>query len=115
MNRSDELRLEDILGACEEVAAIVGRGKENVASDAVARRALERLLEIVGESAGALTVQARAGFDVPWKDVIGLRNVIAHHYHRVDHALVWEVAAVDLPRLALTLRGKPDTSVAGPR
>jgi uncharacterized protein with HEPN domain len=31
--------------------------------------------------------------------VIGLRTVLAHHYHRVDPNQVWAIAAVELPRL----------------
>jgi uncharacterized protein with HEPN domain len=38
------------------------------------------------------------------RDVIGLRVVLAHHYHRVDPNQVWVIASVEVPRLAEYLR-----------
>ncbi len=62
---------------------------------------MERLLEIIGESARAMSADARAALpEVPWADVIGLRIVLAHHYHRVDRGQVWTIASTDVPRLA---------------
>ena len=37
--------------------------------------------------------------DVAWSDVIGLRVVLAHHYHRVDPDQVWIIASTEVPRL----------------
>jgi uncharacterized protein with HEPN domain len=53
--------------------------------DRLRQLATERLLEIIGESANTLTDEFRAQHpEVPWRDFIGLRIVLAHHYHRVD-------------------------------
>jgi uncharacterized protein with HEPN domain len=66
----------------------------------VRQLAVERLLEIIGESARAMTDAARAQYPaVPWVDVIGLRTVLAHHYHRVDPDQVWTIASNDVPAL----------------
>ena len=40
---------------------------------------------------------------VPWADVVGLRTLLAHHYHRVDPEQVWVIASVEVPRLVLAL------------
>jgi uncharacterized protein with HEPN domain len=37
-------------------------------------------------------------------DIVGLRVVLAHHYHRIDPELVWRVASVELPRLLAALQ-----------
>ena len=67
------------------------------------RLAVERLLEIIGESARAMSDDGRSSLPaVPWADVIGLRTLLAHHYHRVDPEQVW-VIAVEVPRLVFTL------------
>lgn len=48
-----------------------------------------------------MSADARAALpEVPWADVIGLRIVLAHHYHRVDRGQVWTIASTDVPRLA---------------
>jgi uncharacterized protein with HEPN domain len=100
VSRSDDERLADILDAAAEVAALMADGREAWEADRVRRLAVERLLEIIGEAARALSDEYRDGYpDVPWPDVIGLRTVLAHHYHRVDPNQVWAIAAVELPRL----------------
>ena len=41
---------------------------------------------------------------IPWRDIIGLRVVLAHHYHRVDPNQVWVIAAAEVPRLVQVIR-----------
>ena len=50
MSRSDDERVADILEAAAEIAAVVDRGKAAWDQDRVSRLAVERLLEIIGES-----------------------------------------------------------------
>ncbi|MGH3250885.1 MAG: HepT-like ribonuclease domain-containing protein [Trebonia sp.] len=42
--------------------------------------------------------------DIAWRDIIGLRIVLAHHYHRVDPNQVWVIAETEMERLAERLR-----------
>lgn len=56
MSRSDNLRLLDIIDAESEVAAMVADGHDAAAS-AVSKRAIERLLEIIGEAVNLLSDQ----------------------------------------------------------
>jgi uncharacterized protein with HEPN domain len=73
----------------------------------VRQLAVERLLEIIGESARAMTDDARAQYpDIPWSDIIGLRTVLAHHYHRVDPDQVWAIATDDIPALLDRVRSR---------
>jgi uncharacterized protein with HEPN domain len=37
--------------------------------------------------------------EIPWSNVIGLRTVLAHHYHRIDSDQVWTIAVIDIPAL----------------
>jgi len=50
LTRSDAERLADVLDAAAEIEAIVARGRGAFEADPVLRRALERLLEIIGEA-----------------------------------------------------------------
>jgi len=38
--------------------------------------------------------------DVPWSDIVALRVLLAHHYHRVDVEQVWNIAVTSVPDLA---------------
>ena len=101
MSRSDDERIADILEAAEQIAGVVQRGRAAWDSDRIAQLAVERLLEIIGESAQAMSNAVRSAHPgVPWSDVIGLRVVLAHHYHRVDPGQVWTIATTEVPRLA---------------
>lgn len=104
MSRSDDERIADIVEAAAEIATIVDRGKNAWDEDRVSRLAVERLLEIIGESARAMSHDGRSSVPaVAWADVIGLRTLLAHHYHRVDPEQVWVIASVEVPRLVLSL------------
>lgn len=105
MTRRDDERVADILDAADEVAEIIGLGRDAWDKDRIRQLAAERLLEIIGEAANSLTEDFRSQHPgVPWRDIIGLRIVLAHHYHRVDPGQVWVIAATEVPRLASNLR-----------
>jgi uncharacterized protein with HEPN domain len=101
VSRSDDERVADILEAAAEIAAVVGRGRVAWDADRISRLAVERLLEIVGESARSMSDDVRRRYtEVAWSDIVGLRTVLAHHYHRVDPDQVWVIASIEVPRLA---------------
>ncbi len=41
---------------------------------------------------------------VPWKEVMGLRDIIAHHYFDVDANEIFTVLKADLPALSYVVR-----------
>lgn len=58
-------------------------------------------LETIGEAASRLPHDYRlATSQVPWQEVIGLRNRIVHEYFGIDLRLVWAIIRNDLPRCA---------------
>jgi uncharacterized protein with HEPN domain len=100
VSRRDDERVADILEAAGQVATAIGPGRDAWEEDRLRQLAVERLLEIIGEAASALSDEFRARYPgIPWRDIIGLRVVLAHHYHRVDPGQVWAIAAAEVPRL----------------
>jgi uncharacterized protein with HEPN domain len=82
------------------VAEIVARGKIEFLADTILQRAMERLLEIIGEAANALSDESRVAFPgVPWRDIMDLRILLAHHYFRIDEEQVWIIASASVPEL----------------
>jgi uncharacterized protein with HEPN domain len=77
VSRADEERIEDIIEAASEIAAVVAAGRDIWDADRVRQLAVERLLEIIGESARAMTSGTRAQCPaIPWADLIGLRTLL---------------------------------------
>ncbi len=65
---------------------------------------LVRLLEIVGEAARRIPKDVQLRYpDIPWGQIIGLRNRLIHGYDTVDFDILWEILTGDLPPLVVRL------------
>ncbi len=66
--------------------------KNDMVSDAVIRE-----LEIIGEAATNINDEFQKEHpDVPWKQMIGIRNTLIHEYFGVNKKVVWETCQHDL-------------------
>ncbi len=67
--------------------------------------ALLHLIVIVGEAASRVCRERQEAHpEIPWSDVIGMRNRLVHGYDQVDREIVHDTVASDLPRLIVQLR-----------
>lgn len=81
-----------------------GRTYDDYLRDRMMRGAVERHVEIIGEAAGKVSEGFRDAHPaIPWVRIIAQRNVIAHEYGDIQHALMWKVATVHVPELASQL------------
>jgi uncharacterized protein with HEPN domain len=97
VNRDQE-RLEDILEHTRLIRRHTGGGRE-VLDDEVTQAAVTRWIEIIGEAAGAVSAELRVAYsEVPWRDLVGMRNILVHAYRRVNLNLVWR-AVERLPEI----------------
>jgi len=66
--------------------------------------ALVRLVEILGEAASRVPAEDRARHtEIPWPQIVSLRNRLIHGYDSVDFDILWEVIITDLPPLISAL------------
>ena len=50
--------------------------------------------------------------EIPWKKIVGLRNIISHEYANIDYDVIWIVITKHLPTLLEVInRMKKDLSV----
>jgi len=90
--------LADIKDAAAKLAARIGTDYEVWVADEDLRLITERLVEIIGEAARAMTSEGRSQYpEIDWTGLIGLRNVLVHAYHRIQPELLWQVASVEVP------------------
>lgn len=67
--------------------------------------AVVRNLEIIGEAARQIPEEVRGRYpDIPWRRVVGLRNIVVHEYFAVDLEVVWSVVRENLPHLKQALQ-----------
>ena len=100
--RGDGQRLVDVLAADEAIAAHLQRGEltDGLVFDAVRVRLME-----VGEAVKAITPELLAAEPaVPWQDIAGMRDHLAHRYFDTDHAIVAATVERDLPPLVAAVR-----------
>lgn len=77
---------------------------DDLLKDRVLNLALTRLLEVLGEAATRVPEEFRKKYtELPWQQVIGLRNRLIHAYDQVDLEILWEIVSEDLPPLSKQL------------
>jgi len=96
--------LEHMLQACDRVIQYTaGMTKEVFLANALVQDAVLRNIEILGEATkNVLEYSPEFGTshpEIPWIDIYGMRNRIAHGYFFVNLDLVWSVVSVRLPEL----------------
>ncbi len=62
--------------------------------------AVERSLEVVGEAAARVSADFRnAHTEIPWRQIIGQRNVIVHEYGEIKQERIYKVVRENIPQL----------------
>ena len=99
MSRREVLRLRDIRHAIATIRDHIASGPfDRKPSDAV----LDNLV-VIGEAAAQISDYTRARApEIPWTNVVGLRNLIAHEYFRIDLDVIQAIVAEQLDELDAT-------------
>jgi uncharacterized protein with HEPN domain len=107
MSKHDEqICLRDMLDHAGEAVELLGDStKEDLGNNRMMQLALTRLLEIVGEAAKRVSASTKQkNTDIPWNQIIGMRNRLIHGYDIIDYDLLWDTVNFDLPPLILSLQ-----------
>lgn len=104
MTRRDVQRVEDILRAIESILAHHPGSLDRLRNEEPLQSHVKLKLLIIGEAASNLDSEVReAAPEVPWREIVGMRNVLVHDYDSVDLEIVWDVVENELPDLASRL------------
>jgi len=103
----DAAHLWDMCQAARDAARILGDLSlaQFLQSDReTTRLAIERKLEILGEAARRVSAGFRDGHPaIPWRELVGLRNVISHQYNKVDYEAIFRIVRQRMPNLITLL------------
>ena len=100
--RDAKLFLEDIIAAIDKIERYISgiKSKEEFMETDMVVDAVLRNLEVIGEAAKNIPAEVKEKYpEIPWKRVIGLRNVVAHGYFVVDLEIIWRIIKEQLPDL----------------
>ena len=101
----DRQRLEDILNCISNVRQFVdGVSFDAFIDDKMRYFAVMKNIEVIGEAANMLTRNFRMNYpDLPWRMIIGMRNVLTHGYANVSDMKLWKTATEDLDSMYETI------------
>ena len=101
MKRSYRLYINDILDSILKIEEFVGdMSYEEFVVDDKTSSAVVRKLEIIGEASKNISKEIRAEYrEIPWGDMVKIRDKIIHFYFGVDYEIVWKVIKERLPAL----------------
>jgi len=75
-----------------------GRTRSDLDSDRLLLSGVIRELQILGEAAGKISQGTQDLYpDLPWKQLVGMRNRLIHAYFDVDNEVIWMTAKNNLP------------------
>jgi uncharacterized protein with HEPN domain len=104
--REDRERLEHILLCSRDARTIVGDDDAAaLATHMVRTRALVNCFTEIGEAAARLSAAGRARVGtLPWRQIVGMRNIVVHVYWGIDVAELVKTSRDDLPTLVTALQ-----------
>jgi len=104
MNRGSASLL-DIVNAAKRVLLFTeGLDKSVLATNEEKQSAILYQVLIIGEATKRLSQEFRSQHPgIPWKDIAGMRDILAHQYDRVNLNTLWDAVQTDIPELLAML------------
>jgi uncharacterized protein with HEPN domain len=98
--------LWDMLNAAHEIVELTKDVTyQQFESQRALRFAVERLIMIIGEAAKRVSDGYKDSHpEIPWKAMIGQRNVLAHEYGEILIERIWSVVVKRIPELIRLLK-----------
>jgi len=98
--KNNRVYLQDILSAIERIEEYTSQGEAYFLSHSLVQDGVIRQLSVIGEASAKLTRSFRIKYpEIPWKKIVGMRNIIIHDYSVIDLPIIWIVSTDNLPAL----------------
>jgi uncharacterized protein with HEPN domain len=102
--RGDRDRLLDMLEMCDLLIEHVS-SQSRLSDDPVIQAAAQRWIEVLGEAASRVSEEIKRGHpEVAWREILGLRVMLARGYFHIDQNIVGSVIERDVPELRVQLQ-----------
>jgi uncharacterized protein with HEPN domain len=106
MARSIRPSLYDVLTAIDGIErAVAGKTFDEFLNDWILRHAIQRGVEIISEACRRIPEPQRLTQpDIPWREIMGIGNVLRHEYESVSDEIIWNVVHNHLPKLRKAIK-----------
>lgn len=102
-NSKDRNIIEYILKYCDEINNTInrfGKSYDIFKDDSVYQNACALCILQIGELAGHVSEDFKSNHqDIPWRNIRGMRNIVAHAYGSLSLSSTWETINEDIPIL----------------
>jgi uncharacterized protein with HEPN domain len=103
--RRDSSFLKDVQDAAGKIESTIAATSENsFLADEVSQAAVLHHLTVIGEAINRLSPEVRNNHpEVPWRQIVSVRNRIVHAYFDLDWKILWIAATEDVPALRVQI------------
>ena len=104
--KSDETLLLDMLFYCDDAVRFASTLTfAEFENSRLHQMAVVKAVETIGEAASQISgATQQALSEIPWPEIIGMRNHLVHGYDTIQLDVVWQAVQEDIPALANQLR-----------
>ncbi len=105
MRNEDKIRLKHMLDAARLARDFaVGKNRKDLDKDIELVLAIIKAIEIIGEAANKVTDECQNEYpQIPWMEIIGMRNRLIHAYFDIDLDIVWQTVTKEIPEVIVEL------------
>lgn len=105
MKHDDLLTIRQMRDAAVQIRLLISdRSRASLAADDIRLLAVLHLVQTIGEAARRTSAVFREAHpDIPWAEMVGMRNRIVHGYDDIDDDLVWAAATAGVEQLLAVL------------
>jgi len=101
MKKDIKIFLEHILESINLIEEYTkGKSEKEFLDSRQLQDAVIRRIEIIGEAIKSIPNDIKEKYnDIPWRNIVGMRDILIHQYFGVDLDLTWRVIKKNIPEL----------------
>jgi len=98
--KDEQVYIDQIQDALSKIESFVREmTREDFHKDPKTQSAVIMQPMLIGEIAKKISDQTKESIDLPWKNIVGFRDMAIHNYFSMDLDIVWNTVQEDIPTL----------------